>query len=182
MLAFYLSLIETQEDKRLFERIYNDYRQNMFKYAYKLLGDKGYAEDIVHDVFLSIIKKGVDKIREVDQEDHLWNYLSAAVRNQCITFAKKTGIHITQDQGYNDQLGLNPDENTPMQESTYQFLVKTIREMNPTYADVLYYSLVQEMKAPQIAKLLKMEPVAVRQRISRRKKLLREKLGEDFNL
>lgn len=182
MLTFYLSLIETQEDKRLFERIYNDYRQNMFKYAYKLLKDKGYAEDIVHDVFLSIIKTGIDKIKEVDQEDRLWNYLSVAVRNQCRTFAKKHRIHIAQEPGFNDGILLRLDENTPMQESTYHFLVDTIREMDPTYADVLYYSLVQEMKAPQIAKLLNMEPAAVRQRISRGKKQLREKLGEDFDL
>ena len=182
MLAVYLSLIETLEDKRLFERIYNDYRQNMFKYAYKLLKDNGYAEDIVHDVFLSIIKTGIDKIKEVDREDRLWNYLSAAVRNQCRTFAKKHGIHIAQEQEFNDEICLKSDENTPMQESTYRFLVDTIRKMDPTYADVLYYSLIQEMNAPQIAKLLKMEPAAVRQRISRGKKQLRENLGEDFDL
>ena len=180
MLAFYLSMIETQEDVRLFERIYKAYRQNMFKYAYKLLGDQGYAEDIVHDVFLSIVKNGVDKLREVDREDRLWSYLSAAVRNQCFTLARKHGIPVAGEPEYDDRLGSNPNEDTPMQETAYRFLVNTIRQMDPTYADVLYYSLVQEMTAPQIAKLLKMEPAAVRQRISRGKKQLREKLGEDF--
>lgn len=180
MLAFYLSLIETQEDKRLFEKIYMDYRQNMFNYAKKLLGDEGYAEDIVHDVFLSIIKTGVDKIQEIDNENHLWNYLSTAVRNQCISFAKKHSVHIAQEKEYNDQLGINLNEDSPLQESSYQFLVETIRDMKPTYADVLYFSIVHEMNSVQIAKLLNLEPAAVRQRISRGKKLLREKLGKDF--
>lgn len=180
MLAFYLSLIETQEDKRLFEQIYMDHRQNMFSYAKKLLGDEGYAEDIVHDVFLSIIKTGVDKIHEVDNENHLWNYLSTAVRNQCITFSKKHGIHIAQEPEYNDLLGRDLNEDVPLQESSYQFLVEIIRNMNPTYADVLYYSLVHEMNSVQIAKLLKLEPATVRQRISRGKKLLKEKLGKDY--
>lgn len=179
MLLLYLSLIETQEDKRLFENIYTNYKQRMFKYAFKLLKDEGYAEDVVHDVFLSIIKRGIDKIREIDNENHLWNYLYTAVRNQCITFAKRYGITMAKDPSYNDMQG-ELEYNETEQATSYNFLVKTIRSMDPTYADVLYYSLLQGMKSAQIAELLGLKPATVRQRISRGKKILQERLGDDY--
>ncbi len=180
MLVFYLSLIETAEDERLFEQIYTDYRQQMFKYACKLLLDEGYAEDVVHNVFLAIIKNGVEKLREIDSKERLWNYLAVAVRNQCNSFGKKHGAQIVQETQYREEIDGNPAEDPLLQESAYRCLVETIRGMKPAYAEVLYYALVEEMKAPQIARLLDMTPAAVRQRISRGKKLLREILREDL--
>ena len=182
MLSFYLALIETEEDQRLFERIYKTYQQKMYKYAFKLLRDEGYAEDIVHDVFLSIVRNGVDKIRHVEQEERLWVYLAYAVRYRCISFYDKIGKHISTEEEYSDAISKDENEDNTAQESTYQYVTEAIRALPPTYADVLYYSLIQEMTAPQIAKLLDLTPAAVRQRIVRGKKILREKLGEDFNV
>ena len=179
MLTLYLSLIETAEDRRLFERIYEKYRVDMYKYAYVLLHDERDAEDVVQNVFLTIIKRGVDKLRDLEGQDRLWVYLSVAVRNQCSAFAKKRGMRMAMEQEYNDHRGVKTNDALPPEEANYQFLVNAIRSLPPTYADVLYYALVQEMKAPEIAKLLKLEPAAVRQRISRGRRELIKLLGED---
>lgn len=180
MLLIYLSLLETAEDKRLFEQIYTEYRQQMFKYACKLLQDEGYAEDVVHNVFLAIIKNGVEKLRKIDNKERLWNYLAVSVRNQCKAFGKKYGAKMAQETPYRDELGGNPAEDRLWSESAYNRLVETIRGMKPAYAEVLYYALVEELKAPQIARLMHLSPGAVRQRISRGKKLLQELLREEI--
>ena len=179
MLNFYLSLIESQEDKTLFARIYEEYRQKMFHYAMQFLKDEGNAEDIVQEVFLFIVKTGVGKIRNIEQEGNLWAYLSAAVRNQSYTFLKnQDGIQII-DSDLSEFIGsVHNDENN--NGTDYNYLVKTIRGLNPTYADVLYYTFVQEMPSDKIAKLLNINPATVRKRISRGKEILREKLGKDY--
>ena len=180
MLNFYLSLIETEEDKTLFAKIYEENRQNMVKYAVHLVKDEGNAEDIVHEVFLFVVKSGVDKIRGVEKEGNLWAYLSAAVRNQSYTFLKKQNEVELLEPEVNEYIGSMYACDRMSQESDYEYLVETIRGLKPTYADVLYFALVQEMPSDKIAKLLGLTPAAVRKRISRGKDLLQEKLGKDF--
>ncbi len=180
MLNFFLSLIETEEDKTLFAKIYETYRQNMFKYAMQLLKDEGNAEDIVQEVFLFIIKTGIDKIRNIEQEGNLWAYLSAAVRNQSYTYLRKQdGIQIV-DSDLSEYIGSVHSVEDDSQGADYNYLVETIRGLSPTYADVLYYAFVQEMPSDKIAKLLNLNPATVRKRISRGKEILKEKLGKDF--
>ena len=57
MLTFYLSLIETEEDKSKFENIYETYRKVMFYTANQILKDEYLAEDAVHSAFLRILKQ-----------------------------------------------------------------------------------------------------------------------------
>ena len=180
MLYFFLSLIETQEDKTLFAEIYETYRQNMFKYALSLLKDEGNAEDIVQEVFLFIIKTGIDKIRNIEQEGNLWAYLSAAVRNRSYAFLRKQdGIQIIDSDLSEFIGGVHADEENDGG-AGYHYVVDTIRQLPPAYADVLYYAFVQEMPSDKIAKLLDLKPATVRKRISRGKEILKEKLGKDY--
>ncbi len=179
MLSYYLSLIENPEDKRLFERIYEQYHQNMFKYALTILKDEGNAEDIVHEVFLFIVKTGVGKIRYVDDEGNMWAYLSAAVRNQCYTFLKKNSS-LVEDEYINEHINnLSAIERTE-QDIDYQYLVEAIRSLQEEYADILYYALVQQLPGDKIAQIMGLKPATVRKRISRGKEMLRLKLGKDI--
>ncbi len=65
MLALYMSFIDDESHRRLFEKIYIEYRDPMFFMARSVLGNDSDAEDIVHDVFLRIAKKAHGK----DQQD-----------------------------------------------------------------------------------------------------------------
>ena len=55
MLQFYLSMMNSGEDKALVEFLYNEYKQIMFKTAYAILHNRESAEDAVHDAFLRVI-------------------------------------------------------------------------------------------------------------------------------
>lgn len=59
MLALYMSFIDDESHRRLFEKIYIEYREQMFFMARSVLGNDSYAEDIVHDVFMKIARKHV---------------------------------------------------------------------------------------------------------------------------
>lgn len=56
MLALYMSFIDDEAHRRLFEEIYLNYRKQMLLVARSVLGNDSDAEDIVHDVFLKIAK------------------------------------------------------------------------------------------------------------------------------
>ncbi|WP_343097458.1 RNA polymerase sigma factor, partial [Clostridioides difficile] len=64
-MLIYLAMLELEEDKIKFEKIYEKYRQIMFYVANKILKDDHLSEDAVHNAFLRIIKN-IDKIDEVD--------------------------------------------------------------------------------------------------------------------
>ena len=173
MLNFYLSLIESEEDKTLFARIYEEYRQKMHKYAMQFLKDEGNAEDIVQEVFLFIVKTGVGKIRNIEQEGNLWAYLSAAVRNQSYTFLRNQDSIQVIDSDLSEFIGsVHNDENN--NGTDYNYLVETIRGLNPTYADVLYYTFVQEMPSDKIAKLLNLNPATVLNAFQEEKKYFKK--------
>lgn len=180
MIPFLSAVNEEPREERLLSEVYRRYRQPMFRYALRLTRDEADAEDVVHDVFLALVKNGAEKLRQADRDDHLWIYLAVAVRNRCVTLLEKRGREPLLDRAEEAQLAGRPAGDATEGESAYRFLVEAIRAMKPEYADALYYSLVREMSAPEIAVLLGLKPAAVRQRISRGKKLLKQRLGEDY--
>lgn len=63
MLMLYLSMLETDEDKQNFERLYIRYAQDMYAVAYNILKNKEDAEDAVHQSFLKI----AENFRKISQ-------------------------------------------------------------------------------------------------------------------
>lgn len=49
-------MVDTPQDKRLFEELYREYKQYMFKVASFILEDENLAEDAVNEAFLRIAK------------------------------------------------------------------------------------------------------------------------------
>lgn len=181
MLSFYLSIIKTQEDRSFFSMIYTAYRQPLFKYAAKLLGDAMWAEDVVHDVFLSVIKSGVERLRSIQDASERMAYLCAAVRNQCKSFLlKKKDSNLIFTQEINRYLERSYVAQTEPYEEDVQVIVDAIRSLGETYSDVLYYALVYDMSAAAISELLGLSQATVRKRISRGKEMLRVKLKGEY--
>lgn len=63
-MLIYLQMIDSEEDRILFEQLYLAYRQHMFYVANHILHNEQDAEDAVHQAFLSIIEN-LQKISEV---------------------------------------------------------------------------------------------------------------------
>jgi len=64
-MLIYLALIEIEEDRHKFERVYLSYKQTMFYAAKRILKNEHTAEDAVHQAFLRVINH-LDKINEND--------------------------------------------------------------------------------------------------------------------
>lgn len=68
MLAIYLSMLETNEEKNQFEQLYIKYKQDMYAVAYGILKNKEDAEDAVHQSFLKIADN-FSKVSQIPCQD-----------------------------------------------------------------------------------------------------------------
>ena len=66
MLTLYLSLIDTQEERDKFERLFHQYERCLKYTAQNILFDEHLAEDAVQETFIRIISC-LDKIDESDE-------------------------------------------------------------------------------------------------------------------
>ena len=64
-MLIYLQMIEGEEERTKFSRIYNTYLAFMFTVAHRILNIDSDAEDAVHQSFLALIQH-LDHIRDVD--------------------------------------------------------------------------------------------------------------------
>lgn len=184
MLSMYLSVIDDAEDRLLFERIYNSYRKSMFYVARDILGDRMDAEDVVHDVFSKIASKHMDRIRHIDDEDDLKNYLLKATKNTAINLAKrKERVTVSSDM-VNTLIEIEQEEIPDKDfvemlctKAEYEQVVIAITQLGGIYSDVLYYHFVLEMPTIEVAELLQLKTDTVKKQLTRGKKLLLKSLN-----
>ena len=63
-MLIYMMMLETPEEKSLFEQIYLEYRGLMFHVAYEILHNEQDAEDAVHQAFVKI----AENIKKIDRK------------------------------------------------------------------------------------------------------------------
>ncbi len=182
MLLFYLSLVDTDEDKGTVAGIYKRYYGLMTYVAEKTLGDrKDAAPDIVHDSMLKII----DRIGTLDLSDgeKTKNLCLTIVRNKCIDYLKleDTNTLPLDDCPDEDFSGAAPDD-IVVSEETVEAVLRAIGSLGEKYKDVCVMKFVYGYRDGEIAELLGIAPGTVRSRIwYARKKLAKILRGGEKN-
>ena len=87
MLAIYLSMLETNEEKNQFEQLYIKYKQDMYAVAYGILKNKEDAEDAVHQSFLKIADN-FSKVSQIPCHE-LKAYIVIICRNTAINIYRQ---------------------------------------------------------------------------------------------
>lgn len=181
MLAFYLSLIDNNNDRYLFERIYNAHRKQMLALAFSILGNKNDAEDLVHDVFCNIAEKYLQSLQKIRNEQDMKNYLLKATKNSALNKKRDTKHHMSLDENKSvfNKEDLNDNEflDVICSNISYQEIIKAIRSLDKKYADVLYLHFVIGMTVPEIAEHLNRNKQTVKKQLLRGKVLLSEMLS-----
>lgn len=179
MIMLYMSFIDDEKHRRLFEEIYLNYRKQMFLVAHSILGNDSDAEDIVHDIFLKIAKKHMEKISKIENNIDLRNYLLKAAKNTALDHIRKhqqecLSIDFEDDRGISvsDDMWDDTFVEQICNNSEYEMVVSSIASLKDIYREVLYYHFVLELSIPEVAKLLDCKVSTVKQRLVRGKKLL----------
>ena len=184
MLAFYLSLIENETEKRQFEDVYFAYKNQMYFLALKLLNNKQDAEDIVHDVFYSIAASHMDIITDAVYEKDIRNYLLKSVKNASVSLIRKRKIRSDyENMKRKEKIELSDNEflNRLCNKMEAESLMKAMADMDEKYREVLYYRFVLGLSTSETAKILGRPANTVKIQISRAKHILADSLFDEEN-
>ena len=179
MLALYMSFIDDEAHRRLFEEIYLNYRKQMLLVARSVLGNDSDAEDIVHDVFLKIAKKHMARISKIEKDTDLRNYLLKATTHTALDHLRKhRRERIAADAELEavvpDVVDLTDDAFVEKicNNIEYERIVSAITSLKDIYKEVMYYHFVMDLSVPEVAKLMDCKVSTVKQRLVRGKKIL----------
>lgn len=177
MLSFYLNLIENEDDRRKFEEIYYTYRQQMFLVARNFLNCDEDAEDVVHDVFVTIATKHMPIIKKINSDRDLKNYLLKSAKNRALDFNKKNKrqknyLYKTVESDRNEIISDEYMFDTICDNMNYQDIISAIQQLNQKYKEVLYYHFVIELTVAETAKILDRNLFTVKKQLLRGKKQL----------
>lgn len=181
MLAFYLSLIENENEKKKFEVVYLTYRKQMFVIANSILKNKYDAEDVVHDVFYYVASSHMDVINKAENLIDVRNYLLKSTKNVSMSLLRKRNTQ----SGYFDRTRENspaPTDNSFIDEIclrlNYQDILEVIDSLDEKYREVLYYHFVLDLTIPETAELLNRNFNTVQKQLVRGKELLLKKVNK----
>lgn len=177
MLLFYLSLIQSEEERINITRIYETYLNWMLKIAFHFLQDETDAEDAVNDVFLSLIS-GNSSI-PTDSENETKAYLFICIRNAAFKIKKSKSKHktVNYDELYNVSVKYNLEDDF-FNKDRYNEVLSFINTMSPIYKDVLTLKLTFNKPLKEISKILNIPLKTAESRLLRGKSLLNERFGD----
>ncbi len=166
----------TREEKLNYIALH--YMPFMWKKAYSVLSDMHEAEDACQEAFIKLMKVA-DEIEDV--EGLRARALCVIVaKNTAIDMARKTGRIAPAEDVYLDLAAM--DEQAPSPEQSYEtgeelrFLAGEIEKLPDRYKEVLTLRCLNELSTEQTAKLLGCTPNSVNIRLTRARKLLKERL------
>lgn len=166
LLLIYLNLIDTDEEKSKFEKLYYKYRNLMFFVAKEILGDDSLAEDAVQEAFLRAAKN-FSKIGKIDCHQTK-NFLVIIVKNIALTMIGKI-LPETDDS----ILEYFPVSDNGFSDFNYREMVKKICEMPEMYRDIMYLQCVCEYSFDDISGYLGISVNAAKKRAQRGRTILR---------
>lgn len=156
-------------------QIYEKYYGLMLYIAMKVLFDRALAEDAVSESIEKLIKN-IHKVGDVSCYQTR-SLIVIIVRNTALNIlkkAKREGPEAEFEQIVDDAL---PVSEEVLSMEGYKNIVEIVNNLPDTYRDVAILSLVHEYEHREIAETLGISYEAVKMRLSRAKKIVRDKLS-----
>ena len=175
-MILFLALMDKEEDKEKFVRLYEKYRYFLWYLANERLHDAGLAEDAVQEAFFALIRH-MEKIGDVD---------SSATRNFLATIVKSKAVDILRKH-WEEPVEEIPEENGGEKSDvlddcicreSYETLLKAVARLDDIYRVVFEFRYLHELSEKETADILGVTPKTVNIRIFRARKKLQKILAE----
>lgn len=152
-------------DRAAFEQLYRRYARMVHGILLARVAPQD-AEDLVHDVFITVFQK-VSTVRD-PQAFPAW--LTSIARNRANEFHRSSRLKSDAARQAAPELSQAPDRSGA-------HILALIRSLPEAYRETLILRLVEGMTGPEIADRTGLKPDSVRVNLFRGMKLLRERLG-----
>ena len=153
------------DNRRFFEKLYNDHHRMMLRCAYSVLKDYDEAEDALQQVFLNLWVC-VDRIRNID-EKKLAGYLFMTTKNTCLNIVNKMkNIPVCIEELELHAHELNPEENL-MKLYDKELLMAAFEKIQVNYRQVIIDKAVLHLTDEEAAKHIGIKPTYARECLCR---------------
>ena len=182
MLLLFLQIIEEEQDRRLLELLYIEYRDSMYGVACSVLRNSADAEDAVQTVFMNVASKHIETIKGLESDSRKRSYLLAAGKYTAIdSLRRKSKAPVSMDQLKESGFDPADDDGDFTEEICAKYsksaLAEALSHLGELYRIVLYYRFGEDMSVSEIASLLGRKAATVNQQLVRGKKLLLAELA-----
>ncbi len=183
-MIIYLNMLETEDDRDVCQKLYEENKQKLFRIANKILQNTADAEDAVQICFSKIIGD-FDTYRNMPYEELVM---------LCQTIVKHDAINIIREHkktvSFTDEMHLGEDEiewSTPdildqlVERYEQSLVLQAIMELKEEERELMYLQYVSGLKPKDIAKLFSTTSSVVRKKTLRcRNKLARVLEGYEY--
>lgn len=176
MLSFYLSMVETEEQRDLVTRLYNAYERKMYAIAFSILKNKQDSEDAVSESFIKLINN-LDKISDIDSSK-CKGFITIVVKNTAIDIynKRKKDIHSDIDEAYDLSGGTVEDDF--LKGFDCESVHTAVNMLKEEYKQALTLKYFYNMKIDDIAKIIGITYDGTLKRIKRAEQGLYKTLSE----
>lgn len=167
-----------QGDKKAFVQIVARYQGLVSAVTLAIIKDPSASEDVAQDVFLNSWKK-LSSLREPSK---LRPWLVAIARQHALAALRKKRSDVTFDeQMYHTKSSAPQPDELSSQRDEHAFVFRALADLPEKYRLplVLYYR--EEQSTARVASALSISPDAVRQRLSRGRQLLRDRVENSLS-
>ena len=169
----------SSDGRGAFERFYNLYYDQVFRFAYYCLGEKEACYDVVSEVFFSILKSKA-RLKEIDNID---TYLYITVRNEALRHISRSNsvnkIQMDQLYSFEPEEEATPEGMLESQEMRELFNL-AIDEL-PEKCRLIFLMIREEgLSTKEVAKILSIQESTVRVQMKIAVEKLIKRLKSDF--
>jgi len=172
-------------DVAAFEELIAVYQKKVINSAYSILGNREDAYDMAQEIFLKIFAN----ISKFNQQSSFSTWLYRVTRNMCLDELRRRKRHDSRvvsitgekdDDSYDMQIAdtARGPEDIAAQGAVVQQVRLAINELPEDYRTSLILREMEGLDYQQIADILECSIGTVKSRISRGRKMLREKLSQ----
>ena len=181
MFAFYIALLDTEDQKEKFDYIYTKYKGFMYYVAYGVLKDHFSAEDAVHETFLDLLRI-IDDIR-VSNDRELMHFLKVITYHKAVDSARKSNkskkADVEMEVDFNNREPENA-ETIAIDNINYKNMLQKILCMDEKYKTPFLLK-AQGYKVREIAEFLDISQENVKVRLHRARKIILSVMEESSN-
>ncbi len=173
-------------DREAFEQIVERYKDQLLNFAYRFLGSRQEAEDVVQDTFLRVYRNRKAYRRVARFSTWIYTIAGNLAKTE-LRKRKRRKLFSISDLGFEEKdyeisdLTYNPEDDV---EGTLkeEIIQKEIQRLPPKFREVIILRDVQGLSYEEIALILKIPIGTVKSRVNRARLRLQKRLKEILDL
>lgn len=169
----YMALIDDENDKKAFEKLYKKHKNKAFLVAMDCLNNIALAEECVSEAFLSIAKN-FQIVNNLEPNKQL-KYVVISIRNTSKDLLKKEKHNLNTEE-YDDDSFFTEEG---FSEYSIVDWSESIKKLSQADKDILYLRCILQLDYKAISKMLGISQGAARVRVFTARENLKKLLGKE---